>query len=152
MDKLEIKNAASLGPLDSALMLAIAAHSGQVDKAGKPYILHPLRVMMAMHSDEERIAAVLHDVAEDCGIGIAAIEEEFGPVIGRAIEALSRRANEPYMGFIGRLAANALARKVKMADLADNMDLSRLAHAPAPNDIIRQAKYAAALEFLERAE
>jgi len=52
--------------LEKAIKIAVEAHMGQVDKGGNPYILHPLRVMLSLNSEEERIVGVLHDVVEDC--------------------------------------------------------------------------------------
>src|ERR1044071_9819551 len=76
--------------LEDTIILACTAHRGQVDKGGAPYILHPLRVMLAVSGDERRIAAVLHDVVEDCGIDPATIADRFGDGVAQAVVALSR--------------------------------------------------------------
>jgi len=128
--------------LETAIGIAVRAHRGQTDKGGAPYILHPLRVMLAMQTDEERIVAVLHDVVEDCPawplnrLGVNGAGEAF---LG-ALDALTRRDGESYSDFIERIALSPLATKVKLADLADNADLSRIA-APTAADYKRREKY-----------
>lgn len=104
------------------------------DKGGNPYFLHPLAVMMAMDTDEERRVALLHDAIEDCGVKPEHLRARGYPEREiEAVVALSRREEtetgrkETYEAFIERLRPNALARKVKLADLAHNMDVRRLA-------------------------
>jgi len=127
--------------LEEAIAIAVAAHRGQVDKAGAPYILHPLRVMFAMTTDEERIAAVLHDVLEDCGWTLDGLRERGLPEsVLQALDGLTRREGESYEAFVARAAANPIARRVKLADLEDNMDLRRLAEL-TPRDAERLARY-----------
>ena len=114
-------------PLERAIAFAVEKHAGQVDRYGRPYILHPLRLMNAMDTDEERTAAVLHDVLEDCpGVTPADLERSgVPPAVLEAVELLTRGDDESWDDYIARLAPNPLARKVKLADLADNMDLKR---------------------------
>ncbi|RYY37674.1 MAG: bifunctional (p)ppGpp synthetase/guanosine-3',5'-bis(diphosphate) 3'-pyrophosphohydrolase [Sphingomonadales bacterium] len=133
--------------LTDAIMLACSAHRGQVDKAGAPYILHSLRVMLAVTGEDQRIAAVLHDVVEDCGVDVADIAARFGAPVAQAVLALSRRDGEEYDVFITRCAADSIARTVKCADLADNLDLSRLP-AITPSDMERAEKYRRSLDRL----
>lgn len=139
--------------LESAIALASEAHSGQVDKGGQPYILHPLRVMFNMATDEERIVAVLHDVMEDCAIEfggqIAAMK--FSSKIVDALEALFKAPGEKYHDYIERLAINPLARKVKLADLWDNMNLNRLKTPLTEEDLERHGKYKIAYGILSGA-
>lgn len=130
--------------LAAAVALAAQCHTGQVDKAGQPYILHPLRVMLRLGREEERIAAVLHDTVEDCGLEVGLIRHRFGAVVAEAVDALSRREGENYGDFIERCGANPLARKVKIADVQDNLDPSRIAE-PTAEDARRAAKYHDAL-------
>lgn len=116
-----------MSDLDTALAIAVEAHRGQLDKAGQPYILHPLRVMARVTTPEERLVAVLHDVVEDSpttldDLRAAGFEE---PVV-RAVDRLTRRDDESYEAFIERLKDDPLARRVKLADLEDNMTLTRL--------------------------
>jgi hypothetical protein len=135
------------GRLEAAIALAAEAHRGQVDKAGQPYILHPLRVMLKLEREDKRIAAVLHDTVEDCGLELGLIKQQFGADIADAVDALTRRKGESYSAFIERCGANDIARAVKWADLCDNMDLSRLAEV-TDADSARNAKYAKARERL----
>jgi len=133
--------------LEQAIGLAVALHAGQTDKAGAPYILHPLRVMLAMRTLEEKTVAVLHDVVEDCPAFTLDRLSGFPAPIVEAIDALTRREGESYTTFIQRLAPNRLARAVKLEDLFDNMNLSRL---PEITDAVvrRHDKYARAHRFL----
>ena len=107
--------------LPRAIALAAEAHDGQVDKAGAPYILHPLRVMLQMETDEERIVAVLHDILEDTHVDGHTISNLFGSEIFTAVYALTRQKDETYHAFIERAKKNPLARKVKIADIRDNL-------------------------------
>ena len=137
--------------LEDAIALAVEAHRGQRDKAGQTYILHPLRVMMRLETEPERMVAVLHDVVEDSpwtlerlrGLGYP--EEVLG-----ALDCLTKREGETYEAFIERLLPNPLARRVKRADLEDNLDVRRLPAVTA-KDSERLARYRAAWARLREA-
>lgn len=117
--------------LTSAIMIACEAHEGQTDKAGEPYIFHPLRVMMSLTDDKHRIVAVLHDVAEDYEFGWDRIKDgDFGEDIEAAVDALTRRDGEPYSEFISRCGADPIARVVKLADIEDNLRPERSSSLP----------------------
>jgi len=135
--------------LSLAIRIATEAHDGQEDKGGAPYILHPLRVMMAVEGDRERIAAVLHDVAEDCADWpLSRIREQpFSGAVCAALDALTRRPGEDYWDFIDRCGDDPIARVVKMADLKDNQDLSRIKN-PTERDCDRIRKYVKASMIL----
>jgi (p)ppGpp synthase/HD superfamily hydrolase len=133
--------------LEQAIALAVEAHRGQRDKAGQPYILHALRVMLMMESEAKRIAAVLHDTVEDCGLELGLIRHRFGSEISDAVDALTRRDGESYTTFIERCGANRIARSVKWADLCDNMDLTRLPQV-SEGDRARNEKYRKARDRL----
>lgn len=141
-----------MGNLERAIEFAAAAHAGQTDKAGAPYITHPLRVALGFirAGDEERaIIAVLHDVIEDSDLTAGDLRREgFSQAIVDAVEALTRPDREPYRDFILRAAANELARPVKIADLKDNLNRTRLAMLPADKREELLAKYEGALELL----
>ncbi|MFN3675959.1 MAG: HD domain-containing protein [Sphingomonas pseudosanguinis] len=137
-------------PLDEAIRLAVEAHRGQVDKAGAPYILHPLRMMLTQPDDLRRIVAVLHDVVEDRGITLDTLGARFGMPVAEAVDALTKRADEDYDAFIDRCARNPIARDVKRADIMDNLDLSRLP-VVTERDEARAAKYRRALAQLDAA-
>lgn len=127
--------------LEDAIQIAVQAHRGQSDKAGAPYILHPLRLMLRMHHEAEQIAAVLHDVVEDTPWTLAALREHgFPPEIIDAVDGLTRRPEESYEAFIVRAGANAIARQVKIADLEDNMDIRRIG-VIGPRDTERLTRY-----------
>lgn len=136
--------------LEDAIALAVTAHDGQKDKAGEPYILHPLRVMLAMPRDETlRMIAVLHGVIEDTHWTLADLRQIGYP--DRVLEALSvitRNEYEPYLDYIKRCALNPQARRVKMADLRDNLSKDRV-HVVTYNC---QTKYQLALAILEEAD
>ena len=129
-----------MNDLERAIALAVDAHAGQTDKAGATYIRHPLRVMRQMETPQERVVAMLHDVVEDTEYTPAMIEDEFDEEIRDAVEALTKRDGESYSDFVERAAANDLARKVKIADIEDNMDLTRLSEV-SEKTVERQVKY-----------
>ncbi len=135
--------------LDKAVQIAVNAHSGQVDKAGKPYILHLLRVMLKGTSDDEMICGVLHDLIEDTNFTLEYLENEgFSPTIIKALDALAKRPNETYHDFIRRVTQSQLAVRVKINDLEDNMDVSRLTTV-TQEDIERVNKYRESYYFLK---
>ncbi|MBX7110646.1 MAG: GTP pyrophosphokinase [Dehalococcoidia bacterium] len=116
-----------MSDLDTALAIAVEAHRGQVDKAGQPYILHPLRVMARVSAPAERLVAVLHDVVEDSPTTLDDLRAAgFPEEVVRAVDFLTRREDETYEAFIERVTGDPLARRVKLADLEDNMTLTRL--------------------------
>ena len=138
--------------LESAISIAVEKHAGQVDKAGWPYILHPLRVMFQMDTAAEMITAVLHDVVEDTPVTPNDLEQKgFNNEVIAAIDSVTNRPGETYDDFIERAASNPIGRKVKMADLRDNLDISRIAE-PTQKDYERLKKYKRALRRLEALE
>lgn len=140
-----------MSTLERAIAIAAEAHAGQVDKAGAPYVLHPLRMMLQLSSTDERIVAVLHDVCEDCPEWTfdRLRGEGFAPHIIEALGSVTKRDGEDYEAFVLRAAANPLGRSVKLADLRDNSDLSRIA-SPSDNDLRRLEKYRRAIALIER--
>jgi len=116
----------SMNNLERAVQLAVEAHAGDTDKAGETYIRHPLRVMHQMDTEAERVVAVLHDVVEDTAYTLEDIEVKFGSEVRDAVDAVTKRDGEDYEQLIDRAAANSIARSVKIADLEDNMDITRL--------------------------
>lgn len=138
-----------MSTLERAIAIAAEAHAGQVDKAGEPYILHPLRVMMRLETTDDRIVGVLHDVVEDNATWpLAALRAEgFSDAIIQAVDAVTRREDEDYETFVRRAGRNEIGRRVKLADLADNMELTRI-KAPKPEDHARLERYRKAKESL----
>ena len=124
------------------------AHDGQVDKAGKPYYLHPFAVADMCETEEEKVVAYLHDVLEDseydemylrmCGFSEKVVE---------AVKTLTKDLDEDYMQYIDRISQNKLATSVKLADLSHNMDIDRIDH-PVEADYARVEKYRAAMKRL----
>ena len=119
-----------------------------MDKADQPYILHPIRVMLRLKGEDERIAAVLHDVVEDTDVTLEALRlEGFSDEVLAAVEALTKRSGETRIDAAKRAAEHALARTVKLADNAENMDLSRIAN-PTDKDYARVEEYKAVRRIL----
>ena len=133
--------------LEQAIIFATDAHKGQVDKAQMPYILHPLRVMNLVDTIEEKIVAVLHDVIEDTDTTREELLEFLNEELVDSIVALSKGENEEYEKYLIRVKNNKIARKVKLADLKDNMNLDRLEHIEM-RDMKRYMKYRKAHKYL----
>ena len=115
--------------IERAIQIAVEAHAGATDKGGNPYILHPLRVMMSLDTVAEQIAGVLHDVVEDVPEWTfeRLLDEGFSEEIVDALRAVTKiNDDEDYDAFIERVSENPLAIKVKIADITDNMDVTRL--------------------------
>ncbi|RMI16945.1 MAG: HD domain-containing protein [Calditrichaeota bacterium] len=116
-----------MATIERAIEIALEAHRGQVDKAGQPYILHPLRLMLKMASETEMITAVLHDVVEDSSWTLQELRGEgFSGEVIAAVDCLTHREGESYQVYLERICRNPIAVKVKLADLEDNLDIRRL--------------------------
>ena len=135
--------------LQRAIEIATEAHKGQYDKAGNDYIGHPLRVMEMGTTENEKIVGVLHDVVEDTDWTFEALETEgFSQEIIAALKCVTKLSeNENYDDFIERVKKNPLAVAVKINDLTDNMDISRLPYL-SDKDIKRLKKYLKAYKKL----
>lgn len=130
-----------MATLDRAIEIAVKAHSGQVDKAGEPYILHPIRVMLRVNGVDARIVAILHDVVEDSEFTIDDLRNEgFSEAVLEAISALTKGKGESRVDAALRAASNDIARLVKLADNFENMDLSRIKN-PTIEDYKRIKEY-----------
>lgn len=142
----------TLAPLlERAILLAAEAHTGQVQRNGLPYILHPLAVMLQMETELEMIVAVLHDVVEDTDVTLDdLLEAGFPDEAVTAVGLLTRLPGMSYEQFIDRIRPHALARRVKLADLAHNLDVLRLPEVTA-RDARRLRRYRAAWEQLQTA-
>ena len=138
--------------IERAIEIAANAHAGQRDKAGQPYIFHPLRVMFRVNGEHEQMAAVLHDVVEDTAITIDDLAREgFPSEVLRAIAALTKLPGETRLEAAARAAADPIPRKVKLADNAANMDLSRIPN-PTEKDYARCREYEEVRALLLAAE
>lgn len=138
-----------MATLEDAIALAVQAHRGQADHYGQPYVLHPLRVMLRVDSDYERMAGVLHDVVEDTPHTLEDLRSMGYPEeVVEAVDCLTRRPTETYGALIERAAANPIARRVKLADLEDNMDIRRMS-AVTEKDLERLQRYLTAWRRLK---
>lgn len=141
-----------MATLEKAISIALEAHAGILDKSSAPYILHPLRLMMKMSTHEEMIVAVLHDVIEDSDYTLAMLREEgFSAEVIGALESVTRRPEEPYEEYVRRAGSNIIGRKVKHADLMDNLNISRIRKL-TDRDLERIKRYHQALETLAEAD
>lgn len=138
--------------LDDAIAMAVEAHRGQVDKAGEPYILHPLRVMMTLRNDgrdtDVQIVGVLHDVIEDSAAFTVERMVSLGLHLYTAIAELTRLNGESYEDYISRCCLHPIARVVKLADIADNLDEGRLSSLDRSVAARLVSKYAPARQRL----
>ena len=132
-----------------AIKLCYEAHAGQVDKSGLPYVHHPLHLAEQMDDEASTVAALLHDVVEDTSYGFDDLERMgFGDEVIAALRLLTHDDSVPYMDYVKAIRTNPIARKVKLADLAHNSDLSRLDHEPTEKDLERVEKYKKAIDIL----
>jgi len=138
-----------------AMEIAYNAHSGQLDKSGVPYIFHPAYLAAHMDTEHEIITALLHDVVEDTEVTFDDLAAAGFPIeVLEAVKLLTHNDNSPYFEYISRVAANQIARKVKLADLRHNGNPTRTI-LPEHNNagfIKRMERYAKAVEILEEAE
>ena len=154
-----------MSSLEKAISIAVEAHNGQFDKGGNPYVLHPLRVMMALNTNDEMIVGVLHDVVEDCsekGVGWARLKQEgFSETVLDALRSVTKTPEEEtelkslagegrtsaYLRFVSRAKANQIGRNVKRSDISDNLNVTRMGSL-TEKDLQRLNQYKRALELL----
>lgn len=133
-----------------AMNVMYEAHQGQVDKAGVPYIFHPIHVAEQMLDEKTTIVALLHDVVEDSDINLGQLSY-FGDDVIEALSLLTHSKDVDYFDYIRKLSMNSIARRVKLADLRHNSDLKRLPYV-TEKDIKRRNKYLRAIDYLESIE
>ncbi|MBQ4059566.1 MAG: GTP pyrophosphokinase [Lachnospiraceae bacterium] len=127
--------------LEKAIEIAVESHRGQLDKAGKIYILHPMRVMMRGSNETQMITGILHDVVEDTPVTIEMLRlEGFSEEILAALECITKQRGEDYGHFIDRVLTNPLATQIKLYDIEDNLNRDRIPF-PTAKDEARFAKY-----------
>lgn len=132
-----------------AMLMCFEAHKNQTDKSGVPYVFHPFHVAEQMDDEDSVVVALLHDVIEDSPLTLNDVRAEgFGEVVVEALRLLTHDASVPYRAYIEQIKGNALARKVKIADLIHNSDERRL-RAVGERDRARMEKYRAALRMLD---
>jgi len=132
-----------------AMKIAFAAHEGQKDKSGLPYINHPLHVAEQMNDEDTCVVALLHDVAEDSDITIEELEKEgFTEAQIEAVRLMTHNKNVPYLDYVKNLSTNRIAKTVKLADIEHNSDLTRLSNADEDDISRNRDKYEAAYKIL----
>ena len=133
-----------------AMSIAYNAHHGQVDKAGVPYVFHPLHLAESMEDEISCCAALLHDVVEDTDISLEELAKQFPAEVIEAVGLLTHTEDVDYFDYIRKIKTNPIALKVKLADLAHNMDSTRFAGVPVPEGRIGylQSKYTKAKAIL----
>ena len=113
--------------LTKAIELAKKAHEGQIDKGGSPYIGHPFRVTNQFEDEEEKIVGILHDAVEDSDLTLEdLVTAGFSDRVIAAVDAITKREGEEIDNYLNRVMNNPIALKVKIVDMTDNMDLSRI--------------------------
>lgn len=133
-----------------AIKLVIEEHKDQVDKAGLPYYLHPIHVAESMDDEISCTCALLHDVIEDTSITLEDLKEKgFSDEVLDVLSLLTHDDDVPYMEYIAKIKTNPIATKVKLSDLAHNMDLSRIDNV-TDKDLERIEKYKKAKELLTK--
>ena len=131
-----------------ARIVASKAHRNQSDRAGVPYIKHPETVAAMVTTDEEKAVAYLHDVIEDTPLTLEDLKKQgFPSTVINAVALLTKQKGQSYQDYLEGVKENALARKVKLADLKHNSDLTRL-HVVTDADIKRYEKYQKAIAYL----
>ncbi len=130
-----------------AMKIAYNAHYNQFDRAGVPYIYHPIHLAENMDSEIACVVALLHDVVEDTDITMEELEKTFPREVIEILKLLTHDKKVDYMEYIKRIKENEIARKVKIEDILHNADETRL-DSITEEDIIRREKYKKALEFL----
>ena len=132
-----------------AIRLMFQAHREQTDKSGLPYVFHPFHLAEQMDDEASVVTALLHDVAEDSPWTLEQIAAMgFPPEVMQALRLLTHDDDSDYFSYVRRIRANPLARKVKLADLRHNSDLTRLDTVDA-EAVSRVEKYTAAIRILQ---
>lgn len=132
-----------------AMIIAYNAHINQFDKAGVPYIYHPIHLAEQMDTEFECIVALLHDVVEDTDVTFEELEKEFPSEVIEILKLLTHDKKVDYMKYIEEIKKNPIARKIKIADINHNADESRLDKITL-KDVARRNKYNKALEYLKK--
>lgn len=138
--------------VSTAYLIAKLAHAGQTDKAGRPYLGHPVAVAAQLPTAELKAIALLHDVLEDTEVTEGDLRPIFGDEIVDTLLLLTHKDGVPYMEYVRALGHNPLARQVKLADLTHNMDLSRFDHVTEKEIRRVEEKYKPAYAYLRSLE
>lgn len=141
----------NVATIEKAIEIAARSHAGMKDKQGKPYLLHPIRVMMGVEGEATQIVAVLHDVVEDTPVTIEEIEAEgFSAEVVAALRLVTHDKSQPYSEYVIACKPNQIAREVKLSDLRDNGNWTRLLYRPdkMEGDSARLHKYVLSYRYL----
>lgn len=136
---------------NKAMRLAYAAHQGQTDKSGLPYIFHPFHLAEQMTDEVSACVALLHDVVEDTEVTFEDLIREFPKEVLDALRLLTHAPGTDYFDYVRAIRGNSVALRVKLADLAHNSDQTRFAGCediPAEQLARWQEKYAKAKAIL----
>lgn len=131
-----------------AMQIAYAAHHGQVDKGGLPYIFHPYHLAEQMTDEFSCCAALLHDVVEDTAVTMEELATEFPPEVIDVLKLLTHREGVPYFDYVRNIKENPIAVKIKLADIAHNSDRTRCPNLTPAQRQYFQTKYANAIAIL----
>lgn len=134
---------------NEAMKIAYAAHHGQVDKGGIPYIFHPYHLAEQMTDEYTTCVALLHDVVEDTNVTLEELAKTFPREVVEAVGIMTHKEGEPYLEYVARVRTNPLAKVVKLADLRHNSDESRLENADEATLAYFREKYRKAFEILK---
>ena len=137
---------------NKAMQVAYAAHQGQTDQSGVPYIFHPYHLAEQMTDEVAVCVALLHDVVEDTYVTIEDLEEDFPKEVTEALRLLTRKKGEDYYEYVRTIRKNPVARKIKLADIVHNSDETRMSGCKnVPKEKIQRwrEKYQRAKEILE---
>lgn len=134
---------------NEAMKIAYAAHHGQVDKGGIPYIFHPIHLAEQMQDEYTTCVALLHDVVEDTDVTLDELAKIFPREVIDAIAVMTHSKDEPYLAYVARVKTNPIARAVKLADLRHNSDETRMMEATEATRSHFREKYRKAFEILE---
>ncbi|MDE6500936.1 MAG: HD domain-containing protein [Ruminococcus sp.] len=138
---------------NKAMRIAYEAHHGQYDVNGVPYIFHPYHVAEQMTDEITTCVALLHDVIEDTEVTFEQLEQEFPEEVITALRLLTHNKNTDYFDYIEKIVSNPVARKVKLADIEHNSDISRITDknaVPAEKLIYWKKKYSTARQIIEK--
>ena len=135
----------------AAMNIACAAHQGQLDKGGYPYIHHPLHLAEQMPDEYTTCAALLHDVVEDTAVTLEFLSDIFPKEVIEAVALLTHDDGTDYFAYVSAIGRNPIARAVKIADLTHNSDPTRIEITEQNQSFVRQhqEKYRKALEMLK---
>ena len=132
-----------------AMQIAYAAHHGQLDKCGMPYIFHSFHLAEQMDDEYAVCVALLHDVLEDTDYPREALAAEFPAEVMAALDLLTHEKGVPYLEYVEKIKPNPLAKKVKLADLTHNCDTTRMPLDGEATQRRLEEKYYKAFEILK---